>query len=181
MRNDDLDFLDAVARARVIERMVSEWLQARGWLILPVYDYSGLAENKAPKLLSKKLSLVTPDLLGARNGESRWVEVKWKSRADFTRMSQRMETGVDARLWNNYLLVQKETGIPVWIAFVHELENEIRAEHIDILARSARHGDPQRKMSRSGMVFFAWDSLRFLARLSDVRGNLAACAARGAP
>ena len=69
----------AVAReiAKRYEIAVGDWLKRRGWYVLPAYDYSGLADAKAPKFEAppQKLALVLPDLLVASSGKSKWAEV----------------------------------------------------------------------------------------------------------
>jgi len=114
-------FRSAVARARVIEIAVATWLMERGCLILPVYDYSGLGENKAPKLqaFSATDSLVTPDLLVARSGLLSWCEVKWKSGVIHYRKTNERETGIDLRLWHQYQKVKAVTGAKVFLLFAH--------------------------------------------------------------
>ena len=94
------DFEQAVARARVIEQAVAAWLMRRRCQILPVYDYSGLGKGKAPKLAGASRSLVTPDLLVAREGMTTWVEVKWKTSATLHKTSGSVDIGViERRLW----------------------------------------------------------------------------------
>jgi len=155
---------------RAAEKLVAAWLKRRGWRILPVYDYSGLDEGKAPKLEAEKAedSLVTPDLLAARAGVMSWFEVKYKTRADWTRKTKRFETGISLRLWRHYREAQAASGATVWLVFVHEQEDEIRAGALDDLAKVKRDYCDV-KMGRGGMAFFPWDSLKRLGKLSDVR------------
>lgn len=125
-------FDEAVAKARVIERAVAQWLMAHGARILPVYDYSGLGENKAPRLeaFSASDSLVTPDLLVARSGRMQWCEVKWKERAFEFMKTNEYETGIDLRLWKQYQRVKTVTGCRVFLVFAHKQENIVTCDEI---------------------------------------------------
>jgi hypothetical protein len=129
------DFDAKLAHARTIEIAVATWLKARGARILPVYDYSGLGSNKAPKLeaFSACDSLVTPDLLVARRGSISWCEVKWKARANHFRQNNEFETGIDLRLWRQYRHVRHETGARVFLVFAHEAEGFLTCDDIDVL------------------------------------------------
>lgn len=162
-------FEDQLAFGREIEKAVAVWLMKRGQLILPVYDYSGLAEGKAPKFTAdcQSRSLVLPDLLGAKAGNSAWFEVKFKNRADFTRKTARFETGISKRLWEHYQRVESESGFPVWLIFAHKQENELRGDSIASLRGSERIYKGY-KMGHAGMVFFDYKKLKLLAKLSSV-------------
>lgn len=162
-------FEEQLAFGREIEKAIGQWLMERGQRILPVYDYSGLAEGKAPKFTAavQSDSLVLPDLLGIKNGKSTWFEVKFKDRADFTHNTARLETGISKRLWDHYQKVEKESGLPVWLIFAHKQEDELRGDAIAALKRTARIYDGG-KMGHAGMVFFDYRALKFLAKLSSV-------------
>lgn len=162
------------------EKAVSRWLQARGWYVLPTYDYSGEDDNKAPKMEGFKRSLVIPDLLAAQFAHgSCWLEVKRKTKADYTYTTGRHETGISLRLWNDYKAVAHETGIDASVIFVHEREDQIRAGRIARLdGGSCDHGlceQPIRRESNSPrmgrMVFFCWECLGYVAQTSEVLRN----------
>jgi hypothetical protein len=165
-------------RGRRAELAVSRWLQqTRGWHVLPAYDYAGQGERKAPRLEGLPTSLVVPDLLAARQGVSAWFEVKLKTHADYTYLTGRQETGIALRLWNHYLEVQALTGLRVWLVFVHEDEDEVRAGDLASLAvGTCLHGDglptmriyDGGKMGHSGMAFFCWECLIPMARTSEL-------------
>lgn len=125
-------FERALAHARTIEMAVAAWLMSRGARILPVYDYSGLGDGKAPKLtaFSATESLVTPDLLVARRGVLSWCEVKWKSHAFRFRRTNEDETGIDLRLWRQYRAVRSVTGARVFLVFAHEHENVVTCDEL---------------------------------------------------
>ena len=138
-------------------------------MVLPAYDYSGLAEDKPPRLMAipSTDSLVLPDLLSARDGASLWVEVKYKWEATFTHITGRMETGINLRLWNHYLQVEKVTGCRVWVLFAHEWEGEIRVGSLSGLRVFARQYKG-RKMGQDGMVFFPYYQIPKIADFWEV-------------
>lgn len=155
-------------RGEEFERALSSYLQSRGWGVLPVYDYSG-AEDKAPAMhVGAQDGLILPDLFVARAGVSHWCEAKRKTRADFTRVTQRLETGLPLRLYKHYGHVKERSGIDVWLFFGHEQEDAVRFTEIDALKPRLYHGHG---MSYGGMAFFAWDELRELCSLSQVLGT----------
>lgn len=160
-------FDEQLASARQIEMAVGAWLIRRGWSVLPVYDYSGLADGKAPKLDNGAGGIVTPDLLASKAGETRWVEVKFKARADWTHLTQRLETGINLRLWNHYKTILAETGIDVWLVFVHEAEDLVCGQNMTWLSQRAREYTGK-KMGRDGMVFFPLGELKVFCRMSDI-------------
>jgi hypothetical protein len=166
-----------VIRGRAAEIAVSQWLQRRGWAVLPAYDYSGRDADKAPRMESTERPLVVPDLLAARKGATAWFEVKRKTHADLTRMTGRLETGIAWRLWDHYHDVRVRTGLPVWVVFVHDKEDELRACEIgEAEFAECNHGRSGRtirfyggdKMDRNGMVFFCWSCLVVIGRTSAV-------------
>jgi len=152
-------------RGEQFERSLSWYLQARGWSVLPVYNYAG-TEQKAPALEAHGGDLVLPDLLGARAGVVLWCEAKRKARADLTRVTGRLETGLSLRLLDQYREVKARTGIDVWIFFGHELEDEVRCCEIDKVRWRAM---PQANgMGRGGMAFVGWDDLAHFVTFSTV-------------
>lgn len=162
-------FEEQLAFGHKIEKAVATWLMDRGLWILPVYDYSGLDSGKAPKFTAavQSKSLVLPDLLGAKSGNSIWFEVKFKDRADWTRITGRFETGISKRLWEHYQKVEAESGLPVWLIFAHKQEDEIRAQSLAALRGKERIYEGNR-MGRAGMVFFDYRGLKRLGKLSQV-------------
>jgi len=157
-----ITFRERLSEARAVEKKVAEYFQGLGHRVLPVYDYSGLSDGKAPKLQSSKSSesLVTPDLLLAKEGICAWIEVKMKGRADYTRMTDQLETGISLRLWDHYLRVQECTGIEVWLLFIHKAEKKVVGECISVLKKMRPRFYTGHKMGPSGMVFFPFDRLQ---------------------
>lgn len=140
------------------------WLQQRGWLIVPSYDYSGEDGNKAPKMHGVRLSLVIPDLDACRSGERFWVEVKTKWEATFTEKTQRLEHGISLRHYEHYQQVEKESGNPVWLFVLEERTGVILAGRLRDLAEHARIYKGW-KMGQAGMVFFPREKFKIVDRV----------------
>lgn len=162
-------FREARERSRVIEMAFSAWLKRRRYKVVPTYDYSGLQDDKAPKMeaADPTASLVLPDLLAARDGRIFWFEVKLKTEATWTRCTQRYETGISFRLWQHYWQVQHESGGTVHLIFVHEKEREVRCGTLAELDDIKRPYFGSR-MGRAGMVFFPCEKLHRIASLDEL-------------
>jgi hypothetical protein len=161
---------ESIEKFRQIERDVAAWLMRRGCRILPVYDYSGLGENKAPKLqaFSAQDSLITPDLLVARRGLLQWCEVKWKDHAEHTILTNEYETGIGQYLFAQYRLVKHVSGARVFIVFAHRQENVITCNELDDLSSIGARAYNEDKMDRGGMWFWPLRKLHVLAKYDDV-------------
>jgi hypothetical protein len=139
------------------ELRVADLLKRRGWCIVPSYDYSGKEGDMPPRLQGLKQAWPVPDLDISRNGERRWVEVKTKARADYTRTTQRYEHGIPLRHYRAYLDVERITGTPVWLFVVEESTGAILAARLSDLDSVKRVYDGP-KMSRGGMAYFPRDA-----------------------
>ena len=174
----DEKFEAKLAIGRRAERAVARWIMGKGGLILPVYDYSGADEKKAPKLeaFSTTDSLVTPDLLVARKGLLSWVEVKWKQRADEYRKAKSIDTGISRRLWSQHQHVRTATGAKVWICFAHQQENVLTCDEIETLQQLQYPGQKEPgprlyagpHMGYYGMVFWPLAKLRPIAKYTEL-------------
>lgn len=118
-------------------------VQRYGGMALPVYGATEVDDStKAPVLFARNGVCVAPDVFYANSTARAWHEVKAKSVPGWYRNLQRYEHGIDYSLYLDYLRVEEETGIPVFIV-VHE------ARTPTVPAQST--GD----MSPSGVFLFA--------------------------
>lgn len=151
------------ARGRQGEIDVAAWLQARGWYVVPSYDYSGAEGNKPPRLQGRIAGYAIPDLDVSKDGQRIWVEVKSKREPTLHRMTGTLEHGISLRLWRHYQQVQSITGSQVWLFVLEELKRALFAQSLACL------GEPRiyegQKMGRGGMAFWPCDRFRFLADL----------------
>ena len=164
------DFEVQRARGLRIEKRVAQWFMKTGWMVLPGYQFSGPSNDNAPVMqaFSSSESAVIPDLLVARNGVMRWVEVKLKTQATPWRNGgYRLDTGIARRHWNAYETVARATGAEVWLSFAHEFENQVTCDRIVDLASIARVDDGER-MERGGMCFFPWNELNKVGTFDEI-------------
>lgn len=140
-------------RGRTGEQRVAEFLQQRGFYVIPSYDYSGEDNNKAPKLQGKQTAYVIPDLDVCRAGLRRWVEVKTKSEATLWRKTNQLQHGIDERHFNAYLAVQQETGSDVHLAVFELTPREVvLIASLERLAASIDH-----RGTSKGAKMIYWD------------------------
>ena len=164
------DFEIQRARGLRIEKRVAQWFMKSGWMVLPGFEFSGPANDHAPimQAFSASESAVIPDLLVARAGIMRWVEVKLKtSTTPWREGGWRKDTGLAQRHWVNYERVRNATGADVWISFAHELENQVTCDRMVDIAPLARLYDGE-SMDRGGMCFFPWDNLTKVGTFDEI-------------
>lgn len=144
------------------ERVVASHLQSKGWFIVPSYDYSGEDGNKAPRLEGALASYVIPDLDASRDGRRIWVEVKTKTAATFTRVTQQYEHGISERHFKSYKQVQEITGTDVWLVIYEENEGAILAAKLDDLPEPRKTRMKKHGMTQEPMVYFPRDAFKVL-------------------
>lgn len=160
-------FETKLAESRQYEIALSRWLQkARDYYVLPTYDYSGLADNKAPRMAGYKTNLIVPDLLAAKDGRFVWFEVKLKTAAALYRKTNTWQTGIPLRHYHHYTELQLLTGALIWLVFIHKQEKEVRIGELSTLRVS--QVDHRNVMSYGGMAFFAWPELKYLMPFSEL-------------
>jgi hypothetical protein len=167
------DFEAQRARSREFEAAMTVFLQARGYYTLATYDYSGKADDKAPRLLAVKRGLVIPDVLSFHKDKpGAWFEIKVKANADLYRKTGELVTGLATRHLNAYREVKMLTGMDVWLVFIHEREDVVKACEIDALPLSHQYtGD---LMDRGGTTFFQFNKLRPILTTTKLRAMIPA-------
>jgi len=160
--------LPEALRGRAGEQTLARLLQARGWYIIPSYDYSGVNGEKAPTIQGAHDGIVLPDLGIARAGQLKWAEVKAKEKPMYYRLGDIVEHGIGRRHWEHYKRCQLETGAHVWLFIIEERNQIILFESIDHLGEPYHyHGD---KMDRGGMVFWRRDAFKSRIILNELPG-----------
>jgi len=145
------------------EISLSGILKENGTFVLPCYENTGEKQDKAPKMYGEYKGLVLPDLFICNNGRSSWIECKVKASPTVCTKKGypkgRLEHGIPLRLYNDYMEVQKVSGLKVWLFLLEESSGEILYNTLDAL--SIQEG-PDRikiyennKMSYGGMIFFS--------------------------
>jgi len=155
---------------RTGEKMVAELLRERGWYVIPSYDYSGEDGKKAPRMEGQRAAYVIPDLDIAKDGTRRWAEVKTKTGATYTRITQRYEHGIPLRHFRDYFATQEITGCEVWLFVLEQDTGDVLCGKLNELAQGCReyHGD---QMSRGGMVFFPREAFGLFTTLATIQTN----------
>ena len=146
------------------QRLISEWLKHRGWLVIPSYDYTGATE-KAPRMQGIQSSFVLPDIDLSKSGKRCWAEVKTKSSSTLHRKTGILEHGFALRHYRDYLRVEKESGCTVFL-IVYELDTtEILSSSLSSLGKGRIYtGD---KMDRGGTIFWPRTQFRIIGRITD--------------
>jgi hypothetical protein len=141
------------------EQRVAAFLQARKWFILPAYDYSGPAGDRAPKLQGVHAGIVMPDLFLAAGGRTKWAEVKCKGAPTFTVITHTLDHGIGLRKWRHYMRCQEVTGVFVWL-FILEVDSQtLRFQSLDKLGVGRIY--PGDQMDPGGMMFWSIDKFGF--------------------
>lgn len=160
-----MTFDEALAFGVDGEHRVSEMLQRRGVKVLPLYQFEN--HDRAPMLLFRDDGLsverVLPDLTCWKGERVFFAEIKRKQR--WVRHVRPLETGLNLRLWEEYTVVQQETGCPVWLFFLHEVEPPLGlfAGSLDRLSPHGRWWDGRNESTgeyvRPPMVLFPHSAL----------------------
>lgn len=149
-------------RGRDGERAIADLIRRRGGYIVPSYDYSGLANDKPPRLHGLHCAYAIPDLDIATKQGRIWLEVKTYTRPTFYRKIGEWQHGIRSRLWRHYCDVERLTHTPVWIC-VYELESQevLVARQKCLVAYGEFRNDQQNSQfyfARSAMNHYAWMS-----------------------
>lgn len=175
-------FEQTLARGRVGESVISRWLQSRGHLVFPAYEVE-IGTGKGPQLFSASGDLVLPDVLAFKGRTIHWVEAKHKTCFTWHRNTGRWTTGIDLRHYEEYQEVSARTSLPVWLMFWHpkstpnprdvdhgcppECPTGLFGNEIGILTQRENHRSD--RWGRSGMVYWAVQSLRLIAPATDLQ------------
>jgi hypothetical protein len=180
-------FDQSLAVGQLGESLIAHWLRNKGWHVLPAYEKE-INNGKGPRLFlasdSAETELITPDLFAMKSGQFLWVEAKHKSTFTWYGKGRYWTTGVDKRHFADYVRVQQETGIEVFLYFLHresttrpddvrkwgaptECPTGLFGREIDYLNRHYSHESP--KWGTSGMYYWRpFDHLLKMAELADV-------------
>lgn len=158
---EDESFSKMLEQGREGEKFIASMLELNDWKILPSYEYTGKRGDKAPKLQGKYGKNIVPDLLVFRKQKQMWVEVKTKKSFDYSRGYKINTHGIERRCYDDYLKVEKETGIDVWLVVCEIETSDVLVAKLssltpfDCLCKSCKNKNYFNcKMSRGGMIFF---------------------------
>jgi len=159
------------------ESYIASWLRARGNTVLPIYEKI-IDTGKGPQLFLPKKELIAPDFFVFNNKKAQWIEAKHKTAFTWHRKSQKFCTGIDLRHYGDYLKVNKETPWEVWLLFLHDggqakdspkSPRGLYGNSLDYLSTHENHRHSN--WGKSGMVYWAIDSLKLLAQARNIVQN----------
>lgn len=157
------------------ESAIAMWLRKNGATVLPVYEKI-LDTGKGPQLFTPSAKLIAPDMLIYNGDEVLWIEAKHKTAFTWHRRTGRWVTGIDMRHYEDYCAVDSLSPWPVWLLFLHRGG---QAKDSPANSPSGLFGAPLKELRRrenhrhdnwgkSGMVYWAINTLRLLASLKEV-------------
>jgi hypothetical protein len=146
-------------RGRAAERLIAQRIRERGWHTVEASLFSGEDGDERPALKGKNAELALPDLLIARSGQLRWVELKLKARPATDSATGKDVHGVSARLVREYLQVQEETGVVVILAVFEENTRLLLVNRLDELLTTGRLCTSD-TLNRGGTWFFAREDFK---------------------
>jgi hypothetical protein len=178
-------FNETLARGQLGESLIANWCKARGNSVLPVYEKE-IDTGKGPRFFTPEGQLVAPDMFVMPS--MHWIEAKHKSVFTWHRISRKWVTGIDRNHYADYCRVLEISRRPVWLLFLH------RSSQPD--ARDLQHGCPSKcptglfggnlktlmrninhehaNHGRHGMVYWASETLKFLAPVEELLAERAA-------
>jgi hypothetical protein len=123
------------------EKVVARWLNGMGWFLTPTASIID-PSVRAPSLVRYRSGdrVVLPDFMASISGKSRWIETKTKSTDVYFNLAGEHRQGIESRLFDDYVFVQQETGIPGFIAFLVADKMVLRIGEIDVMKLYRRRG-----------------------------------------
>lgn len=179
-------FEETLAIGRRTENRIVEWLRARNNGVITVYEIQH-EKGGGPRFFTKTRAYVAPDVLVFPKHQpikTLWCETKHKTTFSWRYTKREWQTGIDIKHYRDYLEVQKETGVPVWLLFLHvcptprthDLNNGCPEQCPvglfggDILQLRGRESHRSDRHGRSGMVYWSVDALKKMAPIDQFVG-----------
>jgi hypothetical protein len=176
-------FEESLHKGRLSESAIVSWLRARGNGVITVYEIQHDAKMGPRFLASRSRAFVAPDVLCfGGEGSVLWCETKHKTVFSWHRKTQQWVTGVDLHHFRDYERVAGETGLPVWLAFLHVSSTPNSADwkyncppqcptglfvgEIGRLASQYNH--KHENWGRHGMIYWSSQTLHRLAPAHEV-------------
>jgi hypothetical protein len=108
-----------------------------------------------------------------------WCEIKTKTRFTWYGKGKRWETGIDLPEYGNYLAMSEQTGMPLWLLFLHKSSDPSPEDKrwgcpdscpvglFGGLLSELKLKESHRDMRSQVMVYWAHDSLHKIADYKD--------------
>lgn len=153
---------DSVLKGNQGEQIVAMLLRKSGYFVTCLSDINEQGRNKAPGMRNNSEYLILPDLQVALQGHLGYCEVKWKTKADWTRITGQLEHGIDKHCWEHYQEVRTKTGADVFLFIYERKTGAVLYRHIDFLDSikrfSAKWGKRDELGNYKGGFFFPCSS-----------------------
>lgn len=107
------------------EKQVAEYLiniEKRN-KVLPLFQFS--YGSSSPFISSIEGEIIAPDFLILDRGKYSYAESKRKQKWVLYNKNTARETGLDVKLWKEYMRLVRSTGAPIELYFLHEIEEPI--------------------------------------------------------
>lgn len=180
-----MSFQDNLKIGKMGESHISMWFRKRGYTVLPVYEKI-IDEGKGPQLFTPSCELVAPDMLVFKSENTLWIEAKYKTRFSWYGIKHRFVTGIDQRHYHDYCRLAEFSKFPVWLLFLHSCSETwsddvnkwnapakcpvgLFGQDIKYLMKHESHKNE--KHGRTGMVYWAHETLKLIAPLEEVIGS----------
>lgn len=174
-------FARSLSVGQLGESKIAQWLNRRGWAVLPVYDVE-MNTGKGPRLFAPDDKLIALDMFAFHPSKraALWIEAKHKTVFTWHRISRKWTTGIDLRHYGDYLRIADMSPWPVWLLFLHSQDRTQRRDEpwpcptglfgqtLDYLRAHENHR--HENWGRTGMVYWAHERLVQLATLAEING-----------
>lgn len=184
MQQPSVTFSDRLATGKVAEGLIANWLRfVRGCTLMPVYEIEK-SHGKGPQIFTPTEEIISPDIFVCSRDGLLWIEAKHKTVFSWHRLTSRWVTGIDLHHYGQYQKVQDHFGWDVWLLFLHrestpaekdlihncprECPVGLFGQSLDHLTANENHQDLRH--GKTGMVYWAHNTLKVLASLEEVYG-----------
>jgi len=112
------NFEDRLEYGKEAEDEIYNFLLRKGWSLIPTQPFKS---DKGQRVYRLEDDYPAPDTIAFKNGNSRWIEVKHKTHA--SEYKNVWTVGMEKRYFNDYLQIEKDSGIPVHIFFLVDVSD----------------------------------------------------------
>jgi len=129
-----------------------------------------IEDQGAPMATREDDKLVLPDLQVFGNTFHGWVEIKAKTSHTFYNAKHQFRTGIEERLWLQYLRVEKESGLPGYLAMTFQKGARLMFQSLDILDQWTHpHEGSTAAFNGQKMVWWELNAFRQIDTDDDIK------------
>jgi hypothetical protein len=143
-----------------------------GYHIVRHYDQLGVTGTKAPVTSGPFAGYRLPDATLMRDGESFWVEVKYKTAPTFTGITQTLDHGIDWPNWCDYLKLCEISGQRGFLVIGEGSTGEILSAPFDWLEATPTRYYPGPVHFKDGAAFWPRDRFQPWGHFSPQTGQM---------